>query len=754
MKNRFATSLFYLGLMLWLAGGSLLAHAVETEAFHDDVYSQLSLGELKSMALTSDGYLLPTYARRTAGNTKAEIVWDALREKNGSILCATGHHGKLIRLLDEHATKTLASLPEPELTAMVRLKDGSTLIAAAPTGRIYRLASDDKLTTFAQIKASFVWRMVADPDGSAWAVTGTEGRLFHLRQGKGGKGQADEVFKFKSANLLDLWIDQEGRVGEPGDIFVAGQNPGWLYRYRPSKKKAEVVYNASAEEIRALLPFEGGLALALNTERAPTSQALNMTLRMAGGSPPPPGMGGPGAPPAAPPGGEQASLAEAFASAPASQNGPPRSEIVILDKAGFARRLWSAPERPIHSLALSPEKKILAAAGSHGRLFEIGGDGEFSVVVDSREEFLVRIVADEQGYLLAAGRNGLVYDMARTRAPEAVYLSRPLDAGTLVKWGHANWHGDQAGGQKALLAFRTGNDGDPESNLWGEWSKDLEAPPDTPQPLPANPARFIQYRLTLRQHSADAKPERLDYLDLFYIEQNIAPHVLQVTATEAPPPNRPAGKDGPPPSAGAGEGRSGEAPQSTAGAREPRSNPMLFNIAWKIVDANNDVLRYAVYYRATDEQEWKLIDDKLSAAQLPLSVSGVADGRYRFRVVATDELSNPPAAGLKTEGISNEVIVDNTPPEFTSKSVNVHGHLATLRVEVADKLSLISALKVDIDNGDAYPLLPLDGLMDQKREQFVWETGELKPGEHVITINATDQRGNTAVEKVVFTVEK
>ena len=247
------------------------AAAVEVESARDDTFAQLAQGDLKSMALTSDGYLIPSYARAQVGDTRNELVWDALREKSGSVLAATGHHGRLVRRIDAKTTKTLATLPEPELTALAPLPDGSVLVAAAPTGRIYRLSADDKLSTFTQLKARFIWRLVPDADGSVWAVTGTEGRLFHLRD-EGGKAKVEEVAKFKSANLLDLWIDRDGRLGQRGDIYVAGQNPGWLYRYSPSTRKIEVAFNSQAEEIRRLLPLKEGLALALNTERSPSSR--------------------------------------------------------------------------------------------------------------------------------------------------------------------------------------------------------------------------------------------------------------------------------------------------------------------------------------------------------------------------------------------------------------------------------------------------------------------------------------------------
>ena len=764
MKSQhfFARSLILLGV---LSFGALAAQAVEVEAVRDDTYAQLIQGELKSMALTSDGFLMPSYGRHSLGDTRNEIVWDALREKNGSVLCATGHHGKLVRLSNEKTTKTLGTMREPELTALVRLKDGSVLIAAAPTGRIYRLDTKDKLTTYTQLNAKFVWRMVPDEDGSIWAVTGTDGRLFRLRD-VNGKASVEEVCKFKSANLLDLWVDREGLLGVPGDVYVAGQNPGWLYRWRPATKKIEVVYNAQAEEIRRLLPTSDGLALALNTERSPSSSALSMTLRMggAGGSLPPLGSspmgGGPGAPPPM-----DSSLSQAFSPAQQPNYGMPRSEVVLLDESGYVRSLWSAPERPIHDLALSPDKKILAAVGSSGRLFEVTMTGEYAVVVDIREDYLMRVIEDDKGYLLAAARNGVVLDMSHDRTAEAVYLSRAIDAGKLVKWGHVYWRGDLADPQQAQLSFRTGNDGDTDSDFWTPWTAPLAIKPGQAVALPAGPSRFVQYKLTLKQGDPHSKPVRMEAVDLFFMSRNGAPKVMQVTASEAPPSGgRPSFSPPPSSSSSSGDKSSGSSslggppPSGPAGVQNPgggrvaRSNPMSLNITWRAVDPNDDALRYTLTFKADDETAWKLVDKNLTVTQMSLGSGGMADGRYRFRIVASDELANMPGEGLKDEDVSNEVVVDNTPPVIDNKAVAVEGNQAVITLEASDKLSLLASVKVDLDNRDEYPLLPVDGVMDQQSERFRWQTKPLRPGEHVATISITDARGNTVVDKLVFAI--
>lgn len=734
------------------------AWSVGTRSVGDDSYEDFSAGELESVALSSDGFLLPTYARTSIGDTGEAIVWDVLRESGGAYIGATGHRGRLVRVNDNGTTRSLAEVDDPQVTALARLQDGSVLFAGAPSGTLYRLGGDDRVTTAATLDATFVWKMLTDPRGDVWVATGTDGRLFRVRP-RGNTFDVQLVAELKSANLLDLWIDEEGRIGRPGDVYVAGQDPGWLYRVAPSGNEVHVVFNAEAEEVRALAPFAEGIALALNTERAPTPQALNLTLRMSGG--------------------EVASvssssqqnssnensrgLEEAFADS-RRQYGSPRSQVVVLGREGFARLLWQSPERPIHDLEPSPDGGLFVAAGDDGRLFEITETGEHAVVADVREDYIVRIVPDGNGYLLASARNGLVYRVGERRSAGSVFISRPLDAQVPAAWGSFYLRGDLADGRRVRVAFRAGNDGDPESDFWSPWSEEQTVRPNEPVAMPDGPSRFMQYRLRL-QGDGDA-PLRIDATELFFMEPNAAPRIARLVVTQpgqggaagsqaarrttAPPaPTSPQGSSG-----SGSSGSNGSQPaQAADGERDARSNPMVVRVEWQAQDPNNDQLEYALYYRGEEEQAWKLVADELTQTQMSIDVGGVADGHYRFRLVASDAPANAPGAGLTAERISDQITIDNTPPHIKRLTAGVSGRRATIRIEVQDEISILAALKIDIDNGDALPLLPVDGLLDERIESFEWQTGLLEPGEHVATVVATDRLGNSSVKKVVFHVD-
>lgn len=757
--------------MLTLAAAAILLSpqiglGASTRSIQDGSFEDLQKGEFEGVALSSDGFLIPSYSRRSVGDTGAEIVWSVLPDGPDRFLCATGHDGKLVRLDGDGEAEVVADLPESELTAMVRLGDGSVIIAAAPSGVLYRLGDGDELTTYTMLDAKFVWDLEVDEEDNVWAATGTDGKLYKISPGASGP-TAEVAADFPSQNIIDLWLDREGTMGDAGLLYVAGQSPAWLYRYRDGDSEPEVVFNAESDEIRAIAPTAEGLAIATNTERAPSPRVLSLTLRMSGAA----------APRVAPASGSSSASSTPTTPSSAGDMGdvfkaatkkPPKasSKIMLLTPEGFARELWESPERPIHSIAASAEGRLLVAAGGRGRLFELGENKTFSLITDVQEDYLVKIVPIEGGWLLGAARNGMVFSVDNERAEQAIYRSRIIDASTPALWGGFSWYGQISRGQSVSVAFRKGATDDPEKGNWEEWSKDQKLELGESTPIPDGPARYMQYRLTLEQGRSDSPLLKSDYATVFYRRPNRPPRVTKVTVAEGSPARSgssgsSSGSNGSSASrarssTSSSSSRSGSGSSSSAksrsAARAPHSNTHNLNLTWKATDPNGDSLVYAVYFKADDETQWKLIEDELKTTRMPLNVSGVGDGRYRFKVIATDRFSNLPGAGFDAELVSESVIVDNTPPKLENLRVRVSGRRASIRFKAVDEHSRIASIKIDFDNGDSFPIFPADGFFDQRTEDVDWMGFELEPGEHVVTIAVTDQRGNTEVRRDVFNI--
>src|ERR1019366_4037629 len=92
--------------------------------------------------------------------------------------------------------------------------------------------------------------------------------------------------------------------------------------------------------------------------------------------------------------------------------------------------------------------------------------------------------------------------------------------------------------------------------------------------------------------------------------------------------------------------------------------------SWQADDPDNDKLVYSLDFRGVGEREWKTLKNNLHDNTYAIDGDALADGRYLFRVTASDREANPPAAAQEADLVSSPVLIDNTPPaiHITSSS--------------------------------------------------------------------------------------
>ncbi|MCX7766338.1 MAG: hypothetical protein N2246_06515, partial [Candidatus Sumerlaeia bacterium] len=248
----------------------------------------------------------------------------------------------------------------------------------------------------------------------------------------------------------------------------------------------------------------------------------------------------------------------------------------------------------------------------------------------------------------------------------------------------------------------------------------------------------------------------VDYLYIYNIGINMAPQFKSLkieTAGDkekrpAPAPSKkeqPAEKPAKP-----GTGVTASGPLEKA----PDSNPKQIIISWEFADPNEDQLLYELYFKGEEETTWKLIEDKLKEPKYEFSTVSIPDGKYRFKVLATDKPTNPENIAKVTEGISEIFIVDNTPPEIINLlSKSEERQNVTISATAQDATSTIVSARYNLDAQEWLYLLPEDGLFDSTTENFSFTLKDLKPGEHTLALLVTDNAGNSSTRKVVFNVK-
>ena len=121
-----------------------------------------------------------------------------------------------------------------------------------------------------------------------------------------------------------------------------------------------------------------------------------------------------------------------------------------------------------------------------------------------------------------------------------------------------------------------------------------------------------------------------------------------------------------------------------------------------------------------------------------------ADGRYYFKVTASDRPANPLDLAKDAEMVSAPVLIDNTPPVVNARRAG-----NAVEVDAEDRGSVLRRCEFSIDAGAWSPVEASDGVTDSNRERFNIRLPNLPPGEHLVVIRVFDAAGNAGLAKVI-----
>jgi len=176
-------------------------------------------------------------------------------------------------------------------------------------------------------------------------------------------------------------------------------------------------------------------------------------------------------------------------------------------------------------------------------------------------------------------------------------------------------------------------------------------------------------------------------------------------------------------------------------------------LQWQGEDRNGDTLEYAVYYRSVNETTFRLLKEHLRENYFTVDGASLSDGRYVFKVVASDALDNPQGFALSGERTSEPVDIDNTPPTVrVATAAQIAGDRARAVFEVEDGTGRIKRVDVSVDGGSWREVFPDDGIADSRRETYSVNLPVTGEGEHTISLRAFDNSNN--IGNISVTVRK
>lgn len=620
---------------------------------------------------------------------------------------------------------SLGSVPLAQATSVwsaLSLADGSTLLGTGSEGKLLKVQGG-AVSVLAETKTLAVTSLAQGFGGAVLLGTLPGGKVMKWDRGKlsdlAALPGADHVFGIaydKKTNSLFAATGPQGKLfrvsadgnsqvyfdaEEPHLVSVAVDANGTVYAGASEKAKlykvtgpgrASVLYDFGRTEVRGVAVGTNGDVFAIANELKPTGVLAN---RPAGGS-------------------------DIAPAGPLSNQSKTKGKGTLyrFGTDGRPERLFDDEDEHFTSLALGDDGQPYVGTGIEGRVYTVDAELKVALVADVDERQVGALVMHGGSRLVASSDPAALHPVRGVGGADAVWTSKTLDAGLRARFGRMTW---EATGP-VEVSTRTGNTKDPDET-WSAWSKDAAAPTLVDSP----PGRFFQVRA---RFAKDPKAN-LSAFEVAFVTDN-----LRATVSEV--------------SSGAKREASTDSIRSSGGPITKKAEQKL-SLNWKVENPDKDDLRFRLQYRLVGGTTWYDLtrtDEVVTKENYDWDTSNLPEGRYRVRVVATDELANPPDRVTRDEAESGVVLVDNTPPRIE----NLKAAGRRIQGQTFDGVGPIQRIDVALAGTDDWiPFFPADGIFDEQREEFDMDVTVLRAtGPVMVAVRVFDDANNFVIQNVAL----
>lgn len=599
----------------------------------------------------------------------------------------------------------------PSVWATFREQDGALLLATGNEGKLLRLKAD-KLSVVADTEELALTSIVSAwgrtfvaslPKGHIYELKGDRLEVFATLPGAehvwglafddksrslfAATGPEGKLFRLAADGTAQVYFDAEQNhlvslSIARGIVFVGSSGGARLYRL-DGPGRATVVQDFSGTEVRGVQAQGDGSVYAIVNEL----------------------KGGPRS---------DSWKADRPASAQNVDGTKGSGELYYFRADGSGERLFASKDDFFSALAVDKSGAALVGTGAQGRVYRVTPEFESVMLADIDERQVSAVAVDATNPYLVGSDPVVVYDIQGLGGRDGTFESETLDAGLRARFGRIRY---DAEGQ-VEVETRSGNTKEADSS-WSDWSKPLRNGDVVPSPK----ARFLQVRV--RMPGATTSLRRLE---VPFVTENLRATITKIDAKSASLPKSEVGI------------------QASGGPVEGEPSTQV-KVTYEVENPDEDTLRYRVEYRRAAGGPW--VDalgpgEVLTKKSFNWETSSLAEGLYRLRVTATDELANDPRTVTRHSLESALILVDNTPPRL----VRLGWQGKRLIGAAEDGLGPIRRVEVRIGAGQEWwPVGAEDGVYDQAKEDFSLDMGPLLPAESggFVTVRAYDAAGNWAV---------
>jgi hypothetical protein len=594
-----------------------------------------------------------------------------------------------------------ADLPGVPLCA---IRSGKTWwVGTGPSGDLLKVEGN-RMAVAHHFEEPLVTALAADESGVLWVGTSTPGRVYRLTA----DGKVTLVAEVKADYVWALIPDGSGALaatGEPGKVLriVAGKAP-------------EVVLDTPSDHVRclvrahgdlwagtaspaALYRIDGGgsfLAATFDQEEvaalAPAKDGVWIGANEKAGQPP------------------------SSTPSPKKNGGAKGSSSLLFMPFGDAVRTIETFSAQI--LALTPSQGECLAGLSDGRLF-LCDDAETELVARWEDSPVVAVESGSGNSVVITASPGALRTEGNLDASE--YVSPPLDFSAPARIGRT-----EVAGTGAALLLRAGNSPRPDA-FWSPWT-----PARSVGGLP--PSQYAQWKVvlapgakvllvSLAYRTANRPPEFASAQvhppgEIFVrMPSQLGDHLVrEVNQTDSIFP-------------GLAVGPSSESSPQTYYLQGFRM------VSWKAKDPDGDDLAVRVQVQPEGTATWLTLAERVSDPYFVFDSRSLPDGRYRLRLTAIDNPSNPEGGALESVLELPVFLIDNTAP-LIQLSPLAPGQLTA---SVSDNVS-VQAVRVSVDGKPWQPIGAAKGAPGASSAEFL--VNFPARGDHWIAIQAVDPSHN------------
>ena len=754
-------------------------HAEHTRRWLQTTYEEFLKGTAHGVAVRSDGRLELAPKFTLVADADASYLWSLRLDPKGALYAAGGSPAKVFRF--DNGGKPTTVFESTDLVAQSIAFDskGTLYVATSPDGKVYRVSASGEKSVFFDPKTKYIWDIAFGADGNLYVATGDKGQVFAVSP----DGKGELFYASDEAHIRVLAFDTQKNL-------LAGTEPnGRILRItRPDAKSPRkekdasgaaaegfVIYETSKREVTALAVAPDGsiYAAAIGEKQHGTSAPSTTIISSPQGTTTFTSSAG----------GVTGTVSGQVQQGTPFVAFPPTlsSSIYRLSPEGAPDELWTSRDDVVYSLGFASDGRVLAGTGNSGSLLAIDGHGVFAQLAKAGSAQITGIARNASGKVFLCTANpGKVFSVGPEYEAEGTYESRSFDAQLFSQWGRLDWWGPppaaaatgaktaSVSGEPRLEFFvRSGNTEDPGKE-WSRWFGPYSKPGSA---VEAPSARFFQWKAVIH----DGRPgDGINWVSLAYLPRNVAPVIDAIVLQD--PGVRAQGNT---------IISTGQAPSVALKMPPTPNTPNVFiaqnitpskfeqppqgfrekgyqSVLWSAHDDNDDDLRYSIYYRGANEHDWLLLKDKLDQKFYSWDTTGLPDGAYYLKIIATDAPSNPPPVALKTERESERFEVDNTPPVIEGLKAT-RGRMQSgpnqfdffmIEFVAKDDASSIDRAQYSIDGGEWTLLAPIGNVSDahEERYQMTLHDLPLASGEHTIAVRAYDRFENVGSAKTTTTI--